>query len=134
MLDNFNLGSSNLDRSQRFYGPVLATLGISRFYCSDDSIAYSDPAQSNLSLWITKPFNGLVAAAGNGSMQTFAAKSAIQVQTFHAAALAHGGTNEGDPGYRAQYSPDFYAAYVRDPDGNKLAAVFRDPAKCVAGF
>jgi hypothetical protein len=47
------------------------------------------------------------------------------VQCFHAAALAHGGRCEGPPGIRLQYNPDFYAAYVRDPDGNKLAAVCR---------
>jgi catechol 2,3-dioxygenase-like lactoylglutathione lyase family enzyme len=49
----------------------------------------------------------------------------FDVDHFHAAALAHGGTSEGGPGFRVQYEPDFYAAYVRDPDGNKLAAVYR---------
>ena len=48
-----------------------------------------------------------------------------QVRDFHAAALAHGGRSEGEPGLRPHYNPDFYAAYVRDPDGNKLAAVCR---------
>ena len=48
-----------------------------------------------------------------------------QVDDFHRAALAAGGTSEGAPGLRPQYQPDFYAAYVRDPDGHKLAAVCR---------
>jgi predicted lactoylglutathione lyase len=58
-------------------------------------------------------------------MIAFSASSWKQVEAFHAAALAHGGTSEGAPGLRLQYDPDFYAAYVRDPDGNKLAAVCR---------
>jgi hypothetical protein len=53
-----------------------------------------------------------------------------QVDDFHAAALANGGTSEGAPGLRPQYNPDFYAAYVRDPDGNKLAVVCRGFTVC----
>ena len=53
------------------------------------------------------------------------AQSGFELGNFHAAALAHGGTSEGAPGLRAHYNPDFYAAYVRDPDSNKLAAVCR---------
>ena len=58
-------------------------------------------------------------------MVALAATSWRQVDAFHAAALSHGGTSEGAPGLRPQYQPDFYAAYVRDPDGNKLAVVCR---------
>lgn len=58
-------------------------------------------------------------------MVAFKAGSWTEVDVFHAAALRHGGTSEGAPGLRLQYNPDFYAAYVRDPDGNKLAAVCR---------
>jgi predicted lactoylglutathione lyase len=58
-------------------------------------------------------------------MVAFKATSWAQVEAFHAAALASGGTSEGLPGLRLQYNPDFYATYVRDPDGNKLAVVCR---------
>lgn len=58
-------------------------------------------------------------------MVALRADSWSQVNAFHAAALSHGGMNEGEPGLRLHYNPDFYAAYVRDPDGNKLAAVCR---------
>ena len=76
-------------------------------------------------LWVCTPFNGAPATAGNGAMVALWAKTWAQVDAFHAAALAQGGTSEGEPGLRLQYNPDFYAAYVRDPDGNKLAAVCR---------
>ena len=56
-------------------------------------------------------------------MVSFLAQSRAAVDAFHAAALAHGGTDEGAPGLRPQYGAQFYAAYVRDPDGNKLNAV-----------
>lgn len=56
-------------------------------------------------------------------MVSFIAGSRAVVDAFHAAALAHGGTNEGDPGLRPHYGAHFYAGYVRDPDGNKLNAV-----------
>jgi predicted lactoylglutathione lyase len=58
-------------------------------------------------------------------MVGLATRSWREVQEFHAAALAHGGICEGAPGLRTEYNPDFYAAYVRDPDGNKLAVVCR---------
>jgi predicted lactoylglutathione lyase len=61
----------------------------------------------------------------NGSMVAFGARSWKEVDDFHAAALARGGSSEGAPGLRPQYNPGFYAAYVRDPDGNKVAAVCR---------
>jgi hypothetical protein len=71
---------------------------------------------------ICKPFNGKQCTVGNGTMVTFAAHSAEAVRAFHSAVLANGGSDEGAPGTRAYYSPTFYVAYVRDPDGNKLAA------------
>jgi catechol 2,3-dioxygenase-like lactoylglutathione lyase family enzyme len=74
---------------------------------------------------VCKPFDGRPPHPGNGLMIALRANSWAQVRAFHAAALAHGGTSEGEPGLRPQYNPDFYAAYVRDPDGNKLAAVCR---------
>ena len=76
-------------------------------------------------MWVCKPFNGQAANAGNGSMVALWAKRWRDVDAFHAAALVHGGTSEGAPGLRLLYNPDFYAAYVRDPDGNKLAVVCR---------
>jgi predicted lactoylglutathione lyase len=72
-----------------------------------------------------QPFDKRPATVGNGTMIAFQAASRPQVDAFFAAAIANGGQSEGEPGLRPQYNADFYAAYVRDPDGNKLAAVCR---------
>jgi predicted lactoylglutathione lyase len=86
---------------------------------------YKNGGAQELALWLYKPFDGRAATAGNGTMVALQAHSWRQVDEFHAAALAHGGSSEGAAGLRPHYNPDFYAAYVRDPDGNKLAAVCR---------
>ncbi len=69
------------------------------------------------------PFNGQLATCGNGMMVSFLADRRDLVDLFYETALANGGTDEGSPGLRPHYGPSFYAAYVRDPDGNKLNAV-----------
>jgi predicted lactoylglutathione lyase len=73
---------------------------------------------------VTAPYDGRPAAVGNGVMVSFLARSPAAVDAFHAAGLAHGGSDEGAPGLRPEYGSGFYAAYLRDPDGNKLNAVF----------
>jgi catechol 2,3-dioxygenase-like lactoylglutathione lyase family enzyme len=129
----FCLGTNNLQRAARFYDAALAPLGIHR--CDSASEAgsgdmlgwgtYEEGGKKELALWLCQPFNGQAATAGNGSMVALAASSWAQVDAFYTLALLHGGSAEGMPGIRPQYKPDFYAAYVRDPDGNKLAAVCR---------
>jgi catechol 2,3-dioxygenase-like lactoylglutathione lyase family enzyme len=127
------LGSSDVARSARFYDPVMAALGQERCQTPGEEEfdklmgwgSYSEQGVHEIALWLGKPFDGGPPSCGNGAMVAFKARSWAQVDAFHAAALAHGGTSEGAPGLRPQYNPDFYAAYVRDPDGNKLAAVCR---------
>ena len=127
------LGTNDLARSVRFYDPVMAALGHQRCHTPGendwDGLAgwgsYSDRGMREIALWLGKPFDGQAASFGNGVMVAFKASSWAQVDAFHAAALAHGGSCEGPPGLRIHYNPDFYAAYVRDPEGNKLAAVCR---------
>ncbi len=119
------LGSSDFARSISFYDPVMATLGVSRAPdWTDDFIGWGGSYDTGPSIWLAKPFNRMPPSAGNGQMAALSADSAEQVQAFHTAALTNGGTDEGAPGTREAYGPHFYAAYVRDPDGNKLAAVF----------
>jgi catechol 2,3-dioxygenase-like lactoylglutathione lyase family enzyme len=86
---------------------------------------YENNGARELGFWIGKPFNQGAATVGNGTMVAFSARTWKAVNDFHAAAIAHGGTCDGPPGLRLHYNPDFYAAYVRDPDGNKVAAVCR---------
>lgn len=123
------LGSNDIKASKAFYDTVFAPLNIECVYAYDDALAYGRAGSKVAGLWVIPAFDKRAASVGNGSMLAFDASSTAAVDTFHAAALASGGSDEGAPGYREQYSPDFYAAYVRDPLGNKLCAVFRDPAK-----
>lgn len=129
------LGSDDLERSAKFYDATLGTLGYSRCDTGGESETswngwigwgqYEQDGAIQDALWLCKPFNGDRASVGNGSMVALWAKSWRAVNDFHSAALANGGTSEGVPGLRLLYNPDFYAAYVRDPDGNKLAVVCR---------
>jgi len=127
------LGTNDLERAIRFYDAAMGVLGHRRCVTGDpewDRISagwgtYKNGGIEELALWVGKPFNQQPATVGNGSMGACRATSWQQVDDFHAAAIANGGTSEGAPGLRPQYNPDFYAAYVRDPDGNKLAVVCR---------
>jgi catechol 2,3-dioxygenase-like lactoylglutathione lyase family enzyme len=133
MFNYICLGTNDLERAARFYDATLAALGLSRCDVGDESGwestvgwgTYSHGGAQELALWLYLPFDGRPATAGNGTMVALQAHSWRQVNEFHAAALGHGGSSEGAPGLRLHYNPDFYAAYVRDPDGNKLAAVCR---------
>jgi catechol 2,3-dioxygenase-like lactoylglutathione lyase family enzyme len=133
MLTYVYFGTNDLERATRFYGATLAPLGMQRCFTGDanwDRVSagwgiYENDGARELAFWVGKPFDGQPATTGNGSTVAFRARSWKEVDDFHAAALANGGSSEGAPGLRLQYNPDFYAAYVRDPDGNKLAAVCR---------
>lgn len=127
------LGTNDMARAIRFYDAVMAVLGHHRCDTSGEAGwedwagwgVYDQQGAVQDALWVCRPFDGRAAMPGNGVMVALRATSWQQVQDFHATALAHGGTSEGAPGLRTQYNPDFYAAYVRDPDGNKLAVICR---------
>ena len=133
MFSYVSLGSNDLPRAVRFYDATLGVLGHRRCDTRDDSNwdnwfgwgIYGDGGARELALWVCAPFDDQPATAGNGTMIALHADTRKAVDEFHAAALAHGGSSEGAPGLRPHYSPNFYAAYVRDPDGNKLAVVCR---------
>ena len=127
------LGTNDLERAIRFYDPVMAALGHRRCVVQDEDGwegwagwgLYEDKGARERALWVCPPFDKRAATAGNGSMIALQARSWQQVDGFHAAALRFGGSSEGAPALRPPYQPDFYAAYIRDPDGHKLAAVCR---------
>jgi catechol 2,3-dioxygenase-like lactoylglutathione lyase family enzyme len=124
------LGSNDLPRSRAFYDAALAPLGLVRLRDDgDEASGYGREGdeQERLPVWILKPFDGRPAVPGNGIHVAFLARSREAVDAFWAAAMKTGGSDEGKPGLRPHYHANYYAAYVRDPDGNKLQAVCHDP-------
>ncbi len=119
------LGAKDGAASFAFYDAVLATIGWASHVSFPGWRAYSvRGAGEGLVFWVIAPFDGGEAGVGNGTMVGFPAASPEEVDAFHAAALANGGSDEGAPGPRPHYGPNWYAAYVRDPTGNKLSVVF----------
>ena len=116
------IGSNDLARSRAFYDPVMAAIGgvIDADY-PGYAFCYKFPDGGRA--WVAPPHDKAAASQGNGNMVGYGAASEEAVQAAHAAALANGGTDEGAPGPRPQYGPDFYGAYARDPDGNKMSFV-----------
>jgi catechol 2,3-dioxygenase-like lactoylglutathione lyase family enzyme len=121
MFSHVTIGSSDLERSGAFYDAVMKTLGHERFYSGDHIVGYGTPTGDQT--FVMHPFDGSPASVGNGTHIAFVAGERVAVDAFHAAALANGGSDEGAPGLRPQYHENYYGAYVRDPDGNKLQAV-----------
>ncbi|MCV9962942.1 VOC family protein [Pararhizobium sp. BT-229] len=126
MLLYVTIGSNDLGRAQDFYDAVLAPLGLKRRKQDDVEIGYGAENDTRCRLWVVTPYDRNAATIGNGSMVALDAGSRADVDAFYKAALAHGGTDEGAPGLRP-FHAHFYAAYVRDPDGNKLSAVCERP-------
>jgi catechol 2,3-dioxygenase-like lactoylglutathione lyase family enzyme len=113
------VGSNDLAKSRKFYDAALATLGVNNMGPMGET-GFLYGAQSPEFL-VTKPRNGSAASAANGGTIGFVAPNRAAVHAFHAAAMANGGTDEGGPGPRT-FTPTAYAAYVRDPDGNKICS------------
>ena len=128
MLSQVTLGVNNIEAATEFYDAILSSLGYQQRGKGRDWTGYGDIGGIGINtLWILKPVNGKPATNGNGTTIALLATSRDAVDAFHRAALALGATNEGDPGIRAESHPDFYAAYIRDTDGNYLCAICHDP-------
>ncbi len=121
MFSHVTLGTNDLDRSRAFYVPVMTTLGIGQPFELPATLVFGE--LTGTKLFILSPFDGGDATIGNGTHAAFIAKDRATVDAFHAAALANGGSCDGPPGPRPHYHANYYGAYVRDPDGNKLQAV-----------
>lgn len=127
MYDHISLGVADLDRAAAFYDACLAPLGLARLSRQPRAVCYGPPG------FIGEPPFAIVLgganarAPGRGFHLAFAAPSRAAVDGFHAAALAHGGVDEGPPGIREHYDAGYYAAFVRDPDGHRLEAVRHEP-------
>ena len=121
MFSHITFGTDDIERARRFYEPVMATLGVEQPFELPGTLVFGELA--GLKLFIVSPFDGGGAHPGNGPHSAFLASDRAAVDAFHAAALVHGGTDEGAPGLRPHYHAHYYGAYGRDPDGNKLQAV-----------
>ena len=118
MIGYVTLGTNDLERGAKFYDAIAAEMGTSRMMEWPGAIAWGTPG-GGAGIGLTKPFDGQAANVGNGVMVALEATSREQIHRLHELALAHGGICEGPPGPRGDA---FYAAYFRDPDGNKLNA------------
>jgi catechol 2,3-dioxygenase-like lactoylglutathione lyase family enzyme len=126
MLLYTTVGTNDLEKAGRFYDAVLPLLGYRRQREGADEIGYGADEDVRCRFWVVEPFNREPATYGNGVTIAFDAPSRAAVKAFHAAALAQGGVDEGAPGLRP-FHANFYAAFVRDLDGNKLVAVCERP-------
>ena len=119
MIGYVTLGTSDLARGAKFYDAIAAEMDTPRMMDTETFIAWGKwdgPA----GIGLTQPFDGNVQSVGNGVMVALQAKDKEQVHKIYEIALANGGSDEGPPGPRGD--DGFYAAYFRDPDGNKLNA------------
>lgn len=117
MIGYVTLGTDNLDNAAVFYDRVLAEFGAKRVMEMERTIIWgNDPKKPMLAACI--PFDGEPATAGNGTMVALAASDPDMVRKVYQTALEQGASDEGEPGSRSE---QFYGAYFRDPDGNKLA-------------
>jgi catechol 2,3-dioxygenase-like lactoylglutathione lyase family enzyme len=125
MLLYTTIGTNDIARATAFWDPVMESLGQARLQGIDQGWAgWGQDYDGGFGFYLCPPYDGEPARAGNGLMLAFPARDAAHVRALHALALAHGGTDEGAPGTRPYYEPGFYVAYVRDPDGHKVAFVF----------
>ena len=127
MISHVCVGITDFTRAHGFYAPLMASLGhVLKF--SENGWAGWKPKDADRPLFlIGAPYDGKAATPGNGQMIALLASNRKTVDTCHAVALVHGGTCEGAPGLRPQYHPNYYGAYFRDPDGNKLCVCCHQP-------
>lgn len=124
MFSHIVVGSNDIPRSKKFYDALLGALG-AKPAITDDKGRLLYMHDHGL-LLVTTPINGQPASAANGGTIGFACSSEAQVDAWHAAGCANGGTScEDPPGIREGRTGKMYLAYVRDPDGNKLCGVYR---------
>lgn len=133
MLDHISLGCADLEASGAFYDAALAPLGFRRVFERNIGVAYGPgPGREGLLFWIIQPAaksdgDTIASRHRRGNHVAFRATQRDHVDAFFNAALSAGGTANGKPGLRPEYSETYYAAFVRDLDGHKIEAVCRAP-------
>jgi catechol 2,3-dioxygenase-like lactoylglutathione lyase family enzyme len=127
MLHHVSIGVNDVARAAEFYDAVLGALGYKRTaQYLPYAIAYGEGMSE---FWIQLPHDQEAPSPGNGAHIGFAARTQDAVHRFHDMALANGGTDEGAPGPRPDYGPEYFGAFVRDPFGNKVEATLHAPPR-----
>jgi catechol 2,3-dioxygenase-like lactoylglutathione lyase family enzyme len=119
MIDHLSIGVRDVAKAKRFYDAVLKPLGYKCLSQGEGSLGYG---RDTVALWIGAAERPVAADAKSGLHFCFSAPTRKSVDAFHAAALRTGGRDNGKPGVRSDYSPDYYAAFVVDPDGYRIEA------------
>jgi catechol 2,3-dioxygenase-like lactoylglutathione lyase family enzyme len=120
MIDHVSVGVADLGRAAHFYEPTLATLGLTRLVTRAATIGFG---KSYPEFWINLRRGLSRVPHESGTHICLRAKTTAEVDAFHAAALNNGGTSDGAPGFRPHDRVKYYAAFVLDPDGNRIEAV-----------
>lgn len=121
MIDHTGIHVSDIEKAKGFYEKVLAPLGYTKIAEFPEWKVAGFGEGSKADFWITAD------SSEQENHVAFAAKDKAAVDAFHAAGLAAGGTDNGKPGYRKEYTPGYYAAFVKDMDGHNIEVVFHDP-------
>jgi lactoylglutathione lyase len=122
MFSHVIVGVTDFDRALSFYDAVLSCIGLEARFCdrSRPWAGWQSKGEARPLFLIGRPFDQKLHDQGNGQMTAFLAESRALVDAVYNTALAHGGVSDGAPGLRPEYHENYYGAYFRDPDGNKL--------------
>ena len=120
MIDHVSIPVADLERAARFYETVLSTLGYAKLEVRPATIAFGKRYSE---FWLNHRPGLLPQPDGSGAHVAFRASGRAMVEAFHEAALANDGMSDGAPGLRPHHGDGYYAAFIRDPDGNRLEAV-----------
>jgi catechol 2,3-dioxygenase-like lactoylglutathione lyase family enzyme len=118
LIDHVSVAVGDIAAATRFYDVLLATIGVIRLETRPGTVGFGKKYPE---FWIN--LRGDKITASSGSHICFRARTTDMVNTFHAAAIAAGGTSDGTPGLRPEHGGGYYAAFIRDPDGNRIEAV-----------
>lgn len=129
MIGYATVGTQDLARARVFYDPIFAEMGAEICFSDENVACWGKPGDDSVPrFFVCYPYDGATASAGNGAMTAFLIGQPARIRRVYDIAIKAGGSDEGAPGPRPEYGEGFYAAYVRDPDGNKLAFVCYDAA------
>lgn len=120
MIDHVSINVCNLEASGAFYDAVLGTIGLTRVVDKADTIGFG---KTYPEFWLNARPGSAPAVADSGTHICLRARTTEAVDAFHKAAIGAGGSDDGPPGMRPEYNDRYYAAFIRDPDGNRIEVV-----------